>query len=324
MLAPATPRTRRQLALRLQCRNEWATGQGTLAEVAKRHNVPPQTLVAWYRRENWTDARNRWLAKQLSDNETPAKPPAYAAKPKYSDDDTHARKIQRLETQLESLDSALDNARTADDWHKLSTARQRLFEQWRILSGIPLPGSRRPSKERPRRQAYYEPVSLAPAELREAEPRCGTDDEVKWEMQERSPGIFTQVVLSSPAQASEPAAAAPGQPAVPVPNASRPTCTSNNARCPVGTACTCACYVGVIPSDSENWSSASYGHTSQRQTGLRASCPDACQASLAPSSQIGVSLSGAFGSHRFPGSLPWRRSRNRASGTSALHLRESL
>lgn len=209
--APATPRTRHPLALRLQCRNEWVTGQGTLAEVAKRHNVPPQTLVAWYRRENWTDARARWLERQLSDNETPAKPHAYAAKPEYSDDATHARQIQRLEAQLESLDNVLDNAKTADDWHKLSTARQRLFEQWRILSGIPLPGSRKPSKERPRRQACYAPVEPeliepVPAELRESEP-----------------GAFAPVVLPSPAQASEPAAAAPGQPAAPAPNAPQPT-----------------------------------------------------------------------------------------------------
>lgn len=76
-----------------------------------------------------------------------------------NDDNSHAREIARLKTQLESLDNALDIAKSADDWHKLSTARQRLFDQWRILSGIPLPGSRRPAKEKtkPAPQSY-EPV----------------------------------------------------------------------------------------------------------------------------------------------------------------------
>jgi hypothetical protein len=112
-------------------------------------------LIAWYRRENWTDARNRWLEKQLSDNHAPPQPPPNVANPTNSADASHARKIARLETQLESLDNALDLAKTADEWHKLSTARQRLFEQWRILSGIPLPGSRRPAKEKPKRELHF-------------------------------------------------------------------------------------------------------------------------------------------------------------------------
>ena len=155
MIAPATPRTRHPLALRLQCRKEWVEGQGTLSEIAGKHNVPLQTLVAWYRRENWTPARNRWLEKQRSDNEAPAKPPVYAAKPSNSTDDSRARKLQRLEMQLEALDNFLDDAKTGDEWHKLSTAKHRLLENYYILADIPKPGSRRPKAE-PRRPAYLE------------------------------------------------------------------------------------------------------------------------------------------------------------------------
>jgi len=159
MIAPAMPRTRHTLALRLQCRKEWVEGQGTLAEVARRHTVPPATLIAWYRRENWADARNRWFEKQLSDNEETMQPSVRTANPTNSADATHARKIARLETQLESLDNTLELAKTADEWHKLSTARQRLFEQWRILSGIPLPGSRRPGREKPKLVTHcFEPL----------------------------------------------------------------------------------------------------------------------------------------------------------------------
>ena len=148
MIASVVPRTRHPLALRLQCRKEWVEGQGTLSEIARKHNVPPQSLVAWYRRESWTAARNRWHEKQLSDNEAPAKPPAHAPNTGNSTDDPRARKLQRLELQLEALDNLIDNAKSADDWHKLSTAKHRLLENYYILAGIPKPGSRRPGRER--------------------------------------------------------------------------------------------------------------------------------------------------------------------------------
>jgi transposase-like protein len=125
-------------------------GQGTLAETADRHGVPEQTLVAWYRRDNWTASRNRWLEKQLSGNDTPRKPPAAAALPENSADASRAHKLQRLETQLDALDNVLDNAKTADEWHKLSTAKHRLLENYYVLAGIPKPGSRKPAPERQR------------------------------------------------------------------------------------------------------------------------------------------------------------------------------
>lgn len=146
-------------------------GQGTLAEIALKHNVPPQTAVAWYRRENWTAARNRWLEKQQSDNAAPAKPAACPPNPDNSIDDSRARKLQRLETQLDALDDLLDNAKSADEWHKLSTAKHRLLENFYILAGIAKPGSlkHKPAREPGRRSSYLgnlrplEPWPIAPA-----------------------------------------------------------------------------------------------------------------------------------------------------------------
>jgi transposase-like protein len=148
MIAPQISRTRHTLALRLQCRKEWMEGHGTLVQVARKHGVPNSTVIAWYRRDGWTAARKRWYEKQLSDNEAPAKPQSCAQNPKITTN-THGEKLQRLELQLSALDNFLDNAKSPDEWQKLSAARQRLFDQWRILSGIPLPGSRQPAKERP-------------------------------------------------------------------------------------------------------------------------------------------------------------------------------
>jgi len=145
------------LALRLQCRKEWVEGQGTLSQIAGRHSVPPQTLVAWYRRDNWTAARDRWREKQLCNNDATTKPPAMPPIPESSTEDSRASKLQRLELQLEALDNLIDNAKTADDWHKLSTAKHRLLENWYVLAGIPKPGSlkHKPARE-PRRSTYYD------------------------------------------------------------------------------------------------------------------------------------------------------------------------
>jgi hypothetical protein len=148
--ATATRRTRHPLALRLQCRKEWVEGQGTLAEIAQKHNIPEYTLVSWYHRENWTPARNRWLDKQRSDYDAPVKASLVTPAPESSNSDSRVSKLQRLEAQLEALDNLIDNAKSADDWHKLSTAKHRLLENYYVLAGIPKPGSRRPAPDRPK------------------------------------------------------------------------------------------------------------------------------------------------------------------------------
>jgi hypothetical protein len=132
--APAKPRTRHPIALRLLCRKEWGEGQGTLAQIAKRHCVPEQTLIAWYRRENWTASRNRWLAKQLSDNEAPAKPPSYAPNPKITTN-AHAEMLAQLGLQLAAIDNQIENAKSPLELQRLASARRNLFEQWCGLGG---------------------------------------------------------------------------------------------------------------------------------------------------------------------------------------------
>ena len=160
MIASATRRIRHPLALRLQCRKEWTEGQGTLGEIAAKHNVPAQTLVAWYRREGWSAARNRWRDKQLSDNVAPVKPPATGLNPEIAPvSSTQGSKLVRLEAQLDALDNFIDNAKTADEWHKLSTAKHRLLENYYILAGIPKPGSLR---RKPEREVRRGPAVLGP------------------------------------------------------------------------------------------------------------------------------------------------------------------
>jgi transposase-like protein len=158
MTAPAMNRTYHPLALRLQCRKEWVEGQGTLAEIAKKHGVPESTVIAWYRRDNWTASRNRWLAKQLSDNETPASPPSYAPNPKIATN-AHAEMLTQLRLQLAAIDNQIENAKSALELQRLASARRNLFEQWCVLAGIPKPGSRRPGKEHSQPMPKVEPIA---------------------------------------------------------------------------------------------------------------------------------------------------------------------
>jgi transposase-like protein len=117
--APATHRIRHPIALRLQCRKEWVEGQGRLAQIAKRHGVSEQTLIAWYRRENWTASRNRWLAKQLSDTEPPANPPTCAPNPKITTN-AHA---EMLALKIAAIDNRIDNATSAVELQRLAAAQ---------------------------------------------------------------------------------------------------------------------------------------------------------------------------------------------------------
>jgi hypothetical protein len=164
MIAQQKTRTRHPIALRLLCRKEWVEGLGTLSEIAAKHRLAHSTVIAWYRRESWSAARKRWHAKQLSDSEAPAKPPSYTPNP--NNTGAHPEMLTQLATQLKAIDILIENALSggkANELQKLSAARQRLFEQWRILSGIPLPGSRRLAKERPQpyRELSIEPLGLA-------------------------------------------------------------------------------------------------------------------------------------------------------------------
>ncbi len=62
-----------------------------------------------------------------------------------------ARAIDRLEKQMARIDDQIDVCEEPDDWHKLTTARSKLWEPWRILVGIAMPGSLKPIQPRQKR-----------------------------------------------------------------------------------------------------------------------------------------------------------------------------
>lgn len=75
-------------------------------------------------------------------------------------DDARAEEIARLKRQIEHLDGLIESATDAKDLQMLTNARWKQFETWRILSGIPMPGSRKPAADKPSRQrgTFAEPT----------------------------------------------------------------------------------------------------------------------------------------------------------------------
>lgn len=89
-------------------------------------------------------------------------------------EDEITRTIRRLEHQMGLIDDLLDKCKEPSDWRDLTNSRAKIFETWRILSGIPMPGSRRPGREPSRRQQVtLSPIEPSPGPAQP--PACGPD-----------------------------------------------------------------------------------------------------------------------------------------------------
>jgi hypothetical protein len=100
--------------------------------------------IAAIRSHAVTSARNRPVA--------PPEPPAPVTQPTLIPaDDFTARKIARVRDQIERVENLLTDAVEPQAVDRFAAALARLYEIERILSGRPLPGSRRPEKDKPAR-----------------------------------------------------------------------------------------------------------------------------------------------------------------------------
>lgn len=71
-------------------------------------------------------------------------------------------RMSRIEGHLERIDKAMDTCSTAADWRDLSAARDKLFQAWAHLAGIPKPMAPREVRSaRPR----YQYMPAAPIEI---------------------------------------------------------------------------------------------------------------------------------------------------------------
>lgn len=75
-------------------------------------------------------------------------------------DEYVAARILRVRRQLGMLDSLLESAKEARDIDRIASAISRLSELERVLSGRPLPGSRKPLAERRNVRSVVAPLSF--------------------------------------------------------------------------------------------------------------------------------------------------------------------
>ena len=134
----------------LKCRRDYVEGKGFLPDMARKYGIPVGTVQTRAKREKWSTARAEFIAGKLKMPDLEL-PPAPTTPP--PDANNLTRKLARLELQIERIDGMLESETNPDALNKLATAKTRLSEQWRIFSGIPLPGSQRPARERTKRES---------------------------------------------------------------------------------------------------------------------------------------------------------------------------
>jgi len=130
----------------LKLRAEYVAGKGFLRELAPKYGIPVQTALWRCAKEKWGQARQAFVHRKTHSESPPDELPPVPVLPPQAD--VVARRIHRLELQLERIDLMIDEANDAGKLDHLASARARLFEQWRILSGVPKPGVRKPSRDR--------------------------------------------------------------------------------------------------------------------------------------------------------------------------------
>lgn len=122
----------------------------------------PQNAKAYRQKSLASYRRNRILEKQRAEREAlaaflPPLPPPQPVPlppplpPPQQKDlcDFCEKRIARVRGMLDKLDTLMEKERDPQKLDRLASAQMRLSEQERIMSGRPLPGSRRPIKERP-------------------------------------------------------------------------------------------------------------------------------------------------------------------------------
>ena len=147
-------------------RQDYIEGKGSSRILAKRYDVPKDTIREWITAGNWPALRRKRdeveLAALVSAQPAPVASPSLpiATDPM----------LARVMEQLESVDRQLANA--DDDWkafEALSRAKERLMGVWCTLTGHPRPGIRKVRSGRP--QAPIAEPMLAQPMLAQTLPR---------------------------------------------------------------------------------------------------------------------------------------------------------
>jgi len=135
----------------IEAKRHYVQGKAHLPEIANKYGIALGTLKERCCKEKW-----RTLRAQYVERATEAiLPPVPAPQPPAPQPDNSpvSGEVATLKGQIERIDGMIADCACVADLDKLASAKSKLLEQWRVLSGIPKPGSRRPGRDdaRPRR-----------------------------------------------------------------------------------------------------------------------------------------------------------------------------
>lgn len=169
------PRPRPTLADRHKLRVAYIHGEGPLTRLSAKLGISYGTARQWHDAENWPKLRADYDAKRMQSVLAEVQPPQpERAQPAQTPQpaDGILGKIQVLEAQLAHVDELLKTADTDRAWDTLTKAKDRLLENWYVLTNHPKPGRRKPAPERPRYQAITRPEPTPTAKLASEAPEA--------------------------------------------------------------------------------------------------------------------------------------------------------
>ena len=144
-------------------KRHYVQGKAHLPEIASKHAIALGTLKERCRKEKWRTLRARYVERATETILPPvAVPQCSAPQP---DNAPVSGEAATLKVPIERIDGMIADCTCLADLDKLASAKSELLEQWRVLSGIPKPGSRRPGREPvPRRSpgGLIEPLASFP------------------------------------------------------------------------------------------------------------------------------------------------------------------
>lgn len=133
----------------------------TLPATARAHGIKPGTLIWHAKRGRWSVLRREWIARQhealaadLPQPPPPVPPPSPGS---------HVPEVQRIEAQMSRFNDLLDASTNATEADKLASVLSKLSERRRLLLNIPLPGSHRPSRVKPRPSFSFQGMQVEEA-----------------------------------------------------------------------------------------------------------------------------------------------------------------
>lgn len=134
------------LALRLELRNLYVKGRGSLPELCRRFSIVYHTASAWSTNEKWGRMRKAWLKKQNDKFDLMADEPADSGVLPNTGNFVNDQRAT-VEIRIKETNEAMARARAPRELRELAVSLKLLWDTWSLITGHPRPGTRRQSRK---------------------------------------------------------------------------------------------------------------------------------------------------------------------------------